>query len=78
MGVAGCLPVQAAPLRVDRIQRTGEVTTDGDQWAAVVVVSVTDAAGAQTDVRVRAGAMWDETAGSWVLTQLDCLATGGE
>ena len=63
---------------MDRIHRTGEVTTEGDQWAAVVVVTVTDATGGQTDVRVRAGAIWDESADSWVLTQLDCLSTGGE
>lgn len=75
--VLSCLPVQSAPLRVDSITPAGDPTQDGTTWSGDLTVTVTDTDGAQTPVTVRARAAWNEPTTTWMLTELECLASGG-
>lgn len=75
--VLSCLPVQSAPLRVDSITPAGDPTQDGTTWSGDLTVTVTDTDGAQTPVTVRARAAWNEPTTTWMLTGLECLASGG-
>lgn len=72
-----CLPVQTAPLRVDGITPEGEPSQSGTTWSGDLTLTITDKSNAQTPVTVRAQAMWDESTSTWVLTGLECLASGG-
>ncbi|WP_299306149.1 hypothetical protein [uncultured Brachybacterium sp.] len=75
--VLTCLPVQSAPLRVDSLTPAGEPTQSGTTWSGDLTVTVTDTDGAQTPVTVRAQAAWNEPTTTWMLTGLECLASGG-
>lgn len=75
--VLSCLPVQSAPLRVDSITPAGAPTQNGTSWSGDLTVTVTDTDGAQTPVTVRAQAAWNEPTTTWMLTGLECLASGG-
>lgn len=77
LAVQSCLPVQSAPLRVDAITSDGEPTQEGGTWSGDLTVTVTDDAGAQTPVTVRAQAAWNEPTTTWMLTGLECLSSGG-
>lgn len=76
--VLSCLPTDSAPLRVDGITPAGAPAQDGTTWTGDLTVTVTDSDGAQTPVTVRAQAAWNEPTTTWMLTGLECLASGGE
>ena len=75
--VLSCLPVQSAPLRVEGVTPAATPTQDGTSWSGDLTVTVTDADGAQTPVTVRAQAAWNEPTTTWMLTGMECLASGG-
>lgn len=75
--VLSCLPTQSAPLRVDSITPAGTPTQGSTTWSGDLTVTVTDDDGAQTPVTVRAQAAWNEPTTTWMLTGLECLASGG-
>jgi len=75
--VMSCLPVDAAPLRVDGITPEGEATATDTTYSRDLTLTVTDATGAQTPVTVRAKAAWSEPTSTWTLTGLECLSSGG-
>src|SRR5690625_313511 len=77
LATLSCLPLQSAPLRVDGITPEGEPVQDASTWSGDLTVTVTDSDGAQTPVTVRAQAAWNEPTTTWMLTGLECLASGG-
>lgn len=77
IAVMPCLPVQAAPLRVDSLAPVGEPAQSGSAFSGDYTVTVSDATGAQTPVVVRVAAAWNTATDTWMVTSLECLASGG-
>lgn len=77
IAVMPCLPVQAAPLRVDSLAAIGEPAQSGTAFSGDYTVTITDATGAQTPVVVRVTAGWNDATSTWMVTSLECLASGG-
>lgn len=72
----GCLPLEAAPVNVNEATAASE--SEGPQWDGTVDLVVSDKEGVTTPLALQVSALWDDTSEQWVLTSLQCVASGGE
>lgn len=72
----GCLPLEGAPVNVNDATAASE--SEGAEWDGTVDLVVSDKTGTTTPLALRVSALWDETNEQWVLTSLQCVASGGE